>query len=177
MLKMEHKYFIQYLLECVNEYWSALMNILKSLKSDARTQFRQAMTGQTQHGPDKEAQDSLPEEVGGGWWPGQAGQLTRSADLARGPHCLIQDTCRLLIGPQGRLQGPHPMAPCYKYKGGRDYDTHTHTPHFLSSLALLAQSLGLVEFRRSLGVIESPVLLESLIWVHLQFSLVIFDCL
>ena len=39
--------------------------------------------------------------------------------------------------------------------------THTHTPHFLSSLAHLAQSLGLVEFRRSLGVFESPELLES----------------
>ena len=45
---------------------------LRWTKSDARTQFRQAKTGQTQHGPDKEAQDSLLEEVGGGWRPGQA---------------------------------------------------------------------------------------------------------
>ena len=45
--------------------------------------------------------------------------------------------------------------------------THTHTPHTSSSLAFLAQSLGLVEFRRSPGVIESPELLESLVWVHL----------
>ena len=84
----------------------------------------------------EEAQDSPLEEDGGSWRPGQAGQLTRSADLARGPHCLIQDTCRLLIGPQGRLQGPHPMAPCYKYKGVENR-THTHTTH-LSSLAFLA---------------------------------------
>ena len=33
-------------------------------KSDARTQFRQAKTGQDQRGPDKEAQDSLLEEYG-----------------------------------------------------------------------------------------------------------------
>ena len=39
-------------------------------------------------------------------------------------------------------------------------ENRTHTTH-LSSLAFLAYSLGLVEFRRSLGVIESSELLES----------------
>ena len=39
---------------------------LRWTKSDARTQFRQAKTGQPQRGPDKEAQNSLPEKVGGG---------------------------------------------------------------------------------------------------------------
>ena len=61
---------------------------LKWTKSDARTQFKRVKTGQPQCGPDKEAQDSLPEEVGGGWWPGQADRPTWSADLARGPHRL-----------------------------------------------------------------------------------------
>ena len=40
---------------------------LRWTKSDARTQFRQAKIGQDRHGPDKAAQDSPPEEVGGGW--------------------------------------------------------------------------------------------------------------
>ena len=31
-------------------------------------------TSQPQRGSDKEAQYSLPEEVGGGWWPGHADQ-------------------------------------------------------------------------------------------------------
>ena len=45
---------------------------LRWTKNDARTQFKQVKTGQPQSGSDKEAQDSPPEEVGGGWWPGQA---------------------------------------------------------------------------------------------------------
>ena len=45
---------------------------LRWTKSDARTQFKQVKTGQPQRGSDKEAQGSLPEEVGGGLWPGQA---------------------------------------------------------------------------------------------------------
>ena len=36
-------------------------------KSDARTQFGQAKTGQDHRGPDKEAQDSLLDEAGVGW--------------------------------------------------------------------------------------------------------------
>ena len=93
---------------------------LRWTKSDARTQFRQVKTGQPQRGPDKEAQDNLSEEVGGSWWPGQANRPTWSADLARGPHRLIQATCCLLIGPLGRFCRFHPMAPCYKYKRGRE---------------------------------------------------------
>ena len=61
---------------------------LRRTKSDARTQFRQAKTGQNQCGPDKEAHDSLLEEDGGGWRHWQADRTTRSADLARGPHRL-----------------------------------------------------------------------------------------
>ena len=102
---------------------------LRWTKSDARTQFKQVKTGQPQRGSDKEAQDSLPEEVGGGWWPGQADRPTWSADLARGPLRLIQPTCRLLIGPIGWFCRFHPVAPYYKYKGGGWRIGHTHTPH------------------------------------------------
>ena len=49
---------------------------LRWTKSDARTDPNEVKTGQPQHGSDKEAQDSLPEEVGGGWWPGQADRPT-----------------------------------------------------------------------------------------------------
>ena len=91
---------------------------LKWTKSDARTQFKQVKTGQPQCGSDKEAHDSPPEEVGGGWWPGQADRPTWSADLARGPHHLSQATCRLMVGPLGRFGESYPVAPSYKYKWG-----------------------------------------------------------
>ena len=45
---------------------------LKWTKCSPRTNPNEVKTGQPQCGPDKEAQDSLPEEVGGGWWPRQA---------------------------------------------------------------------------------------------------------
>ena len=79
---------------------------------------RYIKTGQPQRGSDKEAQDSPPEEVGGGWWPEQADRPTWLADLARGPHCLNQGMWRIPIGPLRQLCWLHPMAPCYKYKGG-----------------------------------------------------------
>ena len=53
---------------------------------------------------------------------------------ARGPHRLIQAMWCLLIGLLGRLQGSHPVAPYYKYKG---VEIMTHTPHFLSSMLIL----------------------------------------
>ena len=49
---------------------------LRWTKTDARTQFRQAKTGQDQRGPDKEAQDSLLEEDGGDWRRWQADRPT-----------------------------------------------------------------------------------------------------
>ena len=76
---------------------------LKWTKCSPRTNPNEVKTGQPQRGPDKEAQDSLPEEVGGGWWPGQADRPTWSVDLARGPHHLNQGTWHLPIGPLGRL--------------------------------------------------------------------------
>ena len=96
---------------------------LRWTKSDARTQFKRVKTGQPQRGSYMEAQHSLLEEVGGGWRPGQA-------DQARGPHHLSQGTWRLPVGPLRRLCRLHPVAPCYKYKGGwRIGHTHTHTAH------------------------------------------------
>ena len=68
-------------------------------KSYARTQFKQVNIDQSQRESDKEAQNSLPEEVGGSWWPRQADRPTWSADLAHGPHHLSQGTWRLSIGP------------------------------------------------------------------------------
>jgi len=91
---------------------------LRWTKIDARTQFKQVKTGQPQRGSDKEAQYSLPEEVGGGWWPGQADRPIWSVDQARGPHRLNQGTWHLPIGPLRWLCRLHPVAPCYKYKGG-----------------------------------------------------------
>ena len=112
---------------------------LRWTKSDARTQFKQVKTGQPQCGSDKEAQYSLPEEVGGGWWPGQDDRPTWLADQARGPHCLNQGTWHLPFGPLRRLCRLHPVAPCYKYKGGwRIGHTHTHRTPLNSSLAFLA---------------------------------------
>ena len=58
------------------------------------------------------------DEAGGGWQPGQADQPSRSADLACGPHRLNQGTWGFPIGPLRRLCWLHPVAPCYKYKGG-----------------------------------------------------------
>ena len=49
---------------------------LKWTKCSPRTNPNEVKTGQPQCGSDKEAQDSLPEEVGGGWWPGQADRPT-----------------------------------------------------------------------------------------------------
>src|SRR6185437_1013541 len=49
---------------------------LRWTKSNARTQFRQAKTGQDQRRPDKEVQDSLLEEDGGGWRHWQADRPT-----------------------------------------------------------------------------------------------------
>ena len=117
---------------------------LRWTKSDARTQFKQVKTGQPQRGSDKEAQDSPPEEVGGSWWPEQADRPTWSADLARGLHRLNQGTWHFPIGPLRRLCWLHPMAPCYKYKGGWRIG-HTHTTHH----SLLLSCIPCIVFRLS----------------------------
>ena len=84
------------------------------------------------------------KKLGAVWRPGLVDRPPWSADQAHGPHCLNLDMWRLLTGPLGQFSRSQSVAPSYKYKGNRTH-THTHT----------------VEFRRSLGVIESPELLES----------------
>jgi hypothetical protein len=56
---------------------------------------------------------------------GAVGPTGRRTDLQvgrldHGPHHLSQATCHLLVDPLGRFGESHPVAPCYKYKGGRD---------------------------------------------------------
>ena len=101
---------------------------LKWTKCSPRIKFKPLKTSQNQRDSDKAAQNSPPEEVGGGWSLGQAGRP------AVGPTAL-----RLLCGSWGlaynvgllRNGSFSPMAPCYKCKGGREWEhthTHTHTP-------------------------------------------------
>ena len=58
---------------------------LRWTKSDARTQFRQAKTGQDHRGLDKEAQDSLLDEAGVGWPTWQVAQPTGRLTWPMGP--------------------------------------------------------------------------------------------
>ena len=58
---------------------------LKWTKCSPRTNPNEVKIGQPQRGSDKEAQDSLPEEVGGGWWPGQADRPTGRPTWPVGP--------------------------------------------------------------------------------------------
>ena len=105
----------------------------------------------------------------------RAGRPTyRSAARPMGPTALTLPRGASLLLLQVGLGCCGRWLPPINTKGGqRIGHTHTHLTSLIS-LAFLAQSLGLVEFRRSLGVFESPELLESLVWVHLQLSLVIF---
>ena len=76
----------------------------------------------------REAKTAHKNEIGGGWCHGLVDRPPWSADQARGPHRLNLDTWHLPSGSLGRLQGSHPMAPCYKYRGV-EIRTHTHTHH------------------------------------------------
>ena len=108
-------------------------------KCSPRTTPNPFKKGQHQHGPDKAAQDSLLDEARDGWSLGKADRPTRSADLACGPHRLSQGMWHLPIGPLHRLCRLHPMAPCYKYKGGVEIRTHTH--HHTSPLLFILHIL------------------------------------
>jgi hypothetical protein len=122
---------------------------LRWTKSEARTQFKTSQDRPTPTWIDKEAQYSLPGEDGGGWWPGQADRPTWSADQARGPHCLNQGTWHLPVGPLRRLCRLHPVAPFYKYKGGGEYDTHTHTNTHTPHTSHLLSCIPCIVFRLS----------------------------
>ena len=99
---------------------------LKWTKCSPRTQLRQIKTDRDQRGPDKEAQDSLLDEAGGGWHPWAVGRPPWSADQARGPHRLCFATWSFTIDLLGRLQRSQPVAPSYKYRGA-EIRTCTHT--------------------------------------------------
>ena len=58
---------------------------LKWTKCSPRTQFRPLKTGQDQLGYDKEAQDSLLDEAGGGWPTWQADRPTGQPTWPMGP--------------------------------------------------------------------------------------------
>ena len=93
---------------------------LKWTKCSLITNSNSVKTRQAPAFRQEEAQDSLPEEDGGSCSPGQADRPTRSAKLARGPHHLNFAMCRLLTSCSSRFCRFSPMAPCYKYKGGRE---------------------------------------------------------
>ena len=90
---------------------------LKWTKCSPRIKFKPLKTSQDQRGSDKAAQDSPPEEVGGGWSPWAVGRPPWSADQARRPYLLNSATCRLPVECLRRFCRSHLVAPCYKYKG------------------------------------------------------------
>ena len=102
---------------------------LRWTKSDARTQFRQAKTGQDHSGPDKEAQDSLPEEDRGGWPHWQADRPIRSAVLAVGPTAATSPCVASSLVAQVSSASFTPWLPAINIRGSGEYNTHTHTPH------------------------------------------------
>jgi len=93
---------------------------LKWTKCSPKTNPNAVKTRQTPAFKQKETQDSLPEEDGGGWPYWQADRPTRSAELGRRPHLLNFAMCHLLTGYSIRLCRFSPVAPCYKHKGGRE---------------------------------------------------------
>ena len=114
---------------------------LKWTKCSPRTNPNEVKIGQPQCGLDKEAQDGLPEEVGGGWWPEQADRPTWSADLAHGPTASTRARGASPLVPYVGCAGFTPWLPAINTRGVENRThTHTHTPHstHLSSLAFLA---------------------------------------
>ena len=86
---------------------------LKWTKCSPRTNPNEVKTGQPQRGPDKEAQDSLPEEVGGGWWPGQADQPTCHV----GPTASTRACGASPLVPYVGCEGSHPWLPAINTRG------------------------------------------------------------
>ena len=140
---------------------------LKWTKCSPRTQLRQVKTDRDQCGPDKEAQDSLLDEVGGGWRPWAIGRPPWSADQACGPHHLNQGKWCFPVGSQCRFGVLRLVAPCYKQKGGREQNTHTHTTHiFLSCIPCIVFRLSEVQessSRRSCSRVQYGFISSSLL--------------
>ena len=132
---------------------------LKQTKCSLRTQLKPLKTDWDQRGSDKATQDSPPEE---GWarlapWSG-CGRPTR----AMGPTASILPCGASLLLLQVGLGCCGRWLPPINTREGVENRTHTpHTSLHSPLKFLLAHSLGLVEFMRSLGVFELPKLLES----------------
>ena len=112
---------------------------LRWTKSDARTQFRQAKTGQNQRGPDKEAQDSLFEEDGGGWCHWQADRPTGRPTWPVGPTASTRARGASPLVPYVGCSGSHPWLPAINTKGVENENTDTH--HTSSPLLYFLHSL------------------------------------
>ena len=115
---------------------------LNCTKCSPRTAPNPLKTSQHQRGPDKAAQDSPPEEVGGGsrhWqavWSADRPMGPTALSLLRGDVSLAHNVGLLRIGSFS------PVAPYYKYKGGiENENTHTHTHHTSSPLLHFLHSL------------------------------------
>ena len=107
---------------------------LKWTKCSPRTEAKQVKTGQPQRGSDKEAQTS-PTPSSWGRLAARAGRPTyRSADQAHGPNRFNFGMWRLPVAPLGRFGVLRPVVPSNKYKGGREYDTHTHLTSLTNQL-------------------------------------------
>ena len=116
---------------------------LRWTKSDARTQFKQVKTGQPQRGSDKEAQYSLPEEDGGGCWPGQADRPTGRPTRAVGPTASTRARGISLLVPYVGCAGFIPWLPAINTRGWRIGHTHSpHTSHFLSCIPCIVFRLS-----------------------------------
>ena len=109
---------------------------LRWTKSNARTQFRQAKTGQDHRGPDKKAQDSLLDEAGVGWPIGQVDRPTGWPTWPMGPTASTSPRVASPLVAEVGYSGSHPWLPAINTKG-RVENENTHTSH-LSSLAHLA---------------------------------------
>jgi hypothetical protein len=112
---------------------------LRWTKSDTRTQFRQAKTGQDHRGPDKEAQDSLLDEAGVGWPTWQVDRPTGRPTWPMGPTTLTSPRVASPLVAEVGYSSLTPWLPAINRRRV-EIRTHTHTPHtsHLSSLAFLA---------------------------------------
>ena len=89
-------------------------------KSDARTQFRQAKTGQDHRGPDKEAQDSLLDKAGVGWPTWQVDRPTGRPTWLMGPSSSTSPRAASPLVAEVGCCSLTPWLPAINTKGGRD---------------------------------------------------------
>ena len=118
---------------------------LRWTKSNARTQFRQAKTGQDHRGPDKKAQDSLLDEAGVGWPIGQVDRPTGWPTWPMGPTASTSPHVASPLVAEVGCSSLTSWLPAINTKGVEirthtHTHTHTHTSH-TSHLLLILHSL------------------------------------